>query len=243
MNILEKMDLLEDSFTKTDYQIYIQLKKDPQTYASMSITELMTWLGCSQASLTRFAKKMGFNGFSEFQYQFALDMNELNKAKDKTPAQQYGEILIECERTLQDEDLRQVADMIKNAKSIHLAGASLSQIPCNYMEAMLNILGYNVKILSSDKTWFMNSTPSAIMILFSVSRGDSYKQYVTSYLSKNPQKKPKIVLVTMNPKHTLRKYSDKCIVLPHLKTSPGSSLVYESMCFLLFVDMLSKYLN
>ena len=55
---------------------------------------------------------------------------------------------------------------------------------------------------------------------------------------------PYVVLVTMNPRHTLAKHADQVVVLPRLLS--GESLgvgTADSMAFLMFLELLSGHLE
>ena len=73
MNIFELMESRKNTFSATDRKIYENIKKFPQSYAENKISDLVQSFGFSQAALTRFAKRLGFEGFNVFQYQFRLD--------------------------------------------------------------------------------------------------------------------------------------------------------------------------
>lgn len=70
MNIIDRMDTLVAAYTATDRKIYEFIKKFPEQFASCSLNEIVERFKISQPALTRFAKKLGFSGFLEFQYQY-----------------------------------------------------------------------------------------------------------------------------------------------------------------------------
>ena len=79
MDIFEQMKIKRSSFSNMDSRIYESIRKFPEMYASSTISELVQNTGFSQAALTRFAKRLGFDGFNLFQYQFRMDLNSSKK--------------------------------------------------------------------------------------------------------------------------------------------------------------------
>ena len=76
MNLFEHMDAMASSFTKTDHYIYTQCKKFTTDFAEDSITMITQNHNISQPALTRFAKKLGFSGFNEFQFALAMQVED-----------------------------------------------------------------------------------------------------------------------------------------------------------------------
>ena len=90
MNIFEQADLARSKFTETDEEIYNSLIKLPDVFSENSITKASELCGCSAAALTRFTKKIGFNGFKEFQYKLIKDLKDGDDLKYATEKDQYS---------------------------------------------------------------------------------------------------------------------------------------------------------
>ena len=129
MNLFEHMDAMASSFTKTDHYIYTQCKKFTTDFAEDSITTITQNHNISQPALTRFAKKLGFSGFNEFQFALAMQVEEGTlEGKEKTPAQSYAEALINTEKVLTDKVLAPVLDVLQDHKDVYTSGAHIA--PC-----------------------------------------------------------------------------------------------------------------
>ena len=77
MNIFELMDSKVSSFSKTDKAIYEQIKKFPEEFANSSLNVLCDSGSFTKSAMTRFAQKLGFAGYTEFQYQFQQDIRSI----------------------------------------------------------------------------------------------------------------------------------------------------------------------
>ncbi|MDY3660346.1 MAG: hypothetical protein SO042_05205 [Bulleidia sp.] len=240
MNLFEHMDAMASSFTKTDHYIYTQCKKFTTDFAENSLTTITQSHNISQPALTRFAKKLGFNGFNEFQFALAMQVEEGTlEGKEKTPAQSYAEALIETERVLNSKVLAPVLDILKNCKDVYATGAHLSSLPARYID-------YSLKVISTVHSEFLsldaipsNYPKNSVLFLFSVETGIHYQP-----LFKNRDKhskNPYIILITLNPKHPLRNKVNHTIVLPKQRiVDTERNVLPETLAFLMFADVLTR---
>lgn len=240
MNLFEHMDAMASSFTKTDHYIYTQCKKFTTDFAENSLATITQNHNISQPALTRFAKKLGFNGFNEFQFALAMQIQEGTlEGKEKTPAQSYAEALIETERVLNNKVLVPVLDILKNCKDVYATGAHLSSLPARYMD-------YSLKVISTVHSEFLsldaiqsNYPENSVLFLFSVETGFNYQ---TLFKNRDKHSKnPYIILITLNPKHPLRNKVNHTIVLPKQRIiDTERNVLPETLAFLMFADVLTR---
>lgn len=242
MNLFEHMDAMAPTFTKTDHYIYTKCKKFTYLFAEGSIAEITKNDDISQPALTRFAKKLGFNGFNEFQFALAMQIQEgTPEGKEKTPAHSYAEALIETEKILTDKVLQPLLDKLELCNDIYTSGIHISSLPARYLDYSFKISdNYHSEFLPIDSfsTSFKNNS---VLFLFSVESG-AYYQYLFKERKKE-ENTPYIVLITLNPKHPLRKKVNHTIVLPHTKmVDSDRNVLPETLAFLMFADVLTRKL-
>jgi DNA-binding MurR/RpiR family transcriptional regulator len=240
MNLFEQMDAKASSFTKTDHFIYTQCKKFTESFATSPISSLTEKNNVSQAALTRFAQKLGFTGFSEFQYALSSQIKQgTAEAKEKTPAQSYADALIETEKALTPEVLRPILDKVNSSNDIYTSGSNISSLAANY-------LIYALKIAKNCHSEFLpidafpyTYPPHAVIFIFSAETGTFYLQTLKNHSEKD--KNPYVVLVTLNPKHPLRKHVNYTILLPRINLiSADRNVLPETLSFLMFIDILLR---
>lgn len=239
MTIFELMDSCVNKYTKTELLIYEYTKKLPEKIAGSSITDLNKSFEFSQASLTRFAQKLGFEGFTQFQYQLKADLKSKNKKPSElTAAQFYGEFLQTVQATIKEEDLQQIAKKFLKANKILFVGNSLSNIPAQYMDftAKISLDKVTASCEASTST-IWNMDDKDMVIAYSSYSGFNLKRF-----SLFP-KKPYMVLVTLTNKHPMRSYFEKVIVLPKAKSIDHHNVLTETFAYLLFNDLLSHKIN
>ena len=75
-SLMSRIDGMSNQFTKTDWKIVQFMKNSPQEFLAGSAQNLATKINISDASIVRFAQKVGFSGLSELKYTL---QNELDK--------------------------------------------------------------------------------------------------------------------------------------------------------------------
>ena len=134
MNILDLIDTKVSSYTKTDRFIYEKLKKFPERFAENSYSDAVEEFGVSPAALTRFAKKLGFNGFNEFQFQLISDLRERNNDQQSSSmAEKFGKALVRTEESISAKQIDRTADEIIKAERVFCFGFNASSLPARFL--------------------------------------------------------------------------------------------------------------
>lgn len=235
MNIFELMEARKTNYTATDAHIYELIRKWPDVFANEKISYIIKQFELSQAALTRFAKKLGFDGFNVFQYQFKTDYEKINTSKFMPSSNMYGEYLKEVEDYFSQECINSIASRIFSSQNVILGGSNLSNLPAKYFQYSLNFTSLKPAFIYNPSEGIIPTTSNDVFILFSVNNGILYRDYLKGTIS-NPYS-PYKILVTFSQKHGLIKYFDEVVVLPeaHL-TQTKSTVLPDTFAFLLFSD-------
>lgn len=242
MEIFDQIELHKNNFTRTDTEIYNNLLKFPRNYVVNNINQISKNTNFSVASITRFAKKVGFSGFKDFQYQLEHDLKykDINKANNDRESKQYALLSDEIINLSKTDDFQQLSKLIKESAHVYTLGLSFSRLAAEMLS--LGLLDaaegkIETQFLPFDEVW-RPFTSSDLIIIYSVMDG----HFFTELLRKIGQKKrPTIVLVTMNKRHNLIKYSDYNFVLPVIRPAFSSHQVtLELTAFNIFNDCLLR---
>ncbi len=68
MNLKERISIYYTSLTTTEKRIYTQIMDNPHIIIDHSIIEAGELCHTSKSAMLRFAKKLGYRGYSEFKY-------------------------------------------------------------------------------------------------------------------------------------------------------------------------------
>ena len=242
MNTIELMDGSVSSFSKTDRAIYESLRKFPDMFATRSVTEISNGGGFSKPALTRFAQRLGFGGFVEFQYQFAQDLEERRQRSDApTSAEVYGGLLKLVEERLDQEQLLSLLERMRASRHVYLMGYNLSRIPAEELNIALQ---FDPSIHASYPQVDVSQrfVSGDLLVIYSAVGGDSYKGLLHEFkIGRNT--KPYMVLVTTNSKHPLRRHFDEVVVLPTATVATSDRTVLaDTFAFLMFNDSLTRLL-
>lgn len=241
MNIFEQADLARSKFTETDEEIYSSLIKLPHFFSDNSITKTARLCGCSAAALTRFTKKIGFNGFKEFQYKLTKDLNENNGLKRLTEKDHYTFLLDSIERISKNSEFFCLSNHIKNAKYIYTYGFNLARLAAEFLSIGLND-GFGDIVLAQCLPYDLilkKYNVHDVLIIFSSYKGEAYQKLCKTIYNYPTSLRPYVCLITMNPKHKLSKYVDDMIVLPSVKQATANhQITLELTAFNMFIDFL-----
>lgn len=241
MNVLELMDSKASSFSKNDHCIYELIKKMPEVYANESISEISTNFGISKAALTRFAQKLGFSGYSEFQYQFSIDLKSSND-NDKSYIDYLNDFLKLEEKILESYPFENLANRIHSAQHIYTCGASILRPIAEELALSFKITSRIIAMHVTCDDLPIHVSKNDVVIIYSSISGTFYQDFL--HRISKLEEQPYVVLVTTNAKHPLRHYANECIVLPTVnvsqKTSSASIEIHE---YLLFNEYLLKNIN
>lgn len=242
MNTIELMDGSVSSFSKTDRAIYEAIRKFPDMFAKSSVTEIANGGGFSKPALTRFAQRLGFGGFVEFQYQFAQDLEERRQRSDApTSAEVYGGLLKLVEERLDRNQLLTLLERMRASRHVYLMGYNLSRIPAEELNIALQ---FDPSIHASYPQVDVSQrfAEDDLLIIYSAVSGSSFNGLMHEFkIGRNT--KPYMVLVTTNSKHPLRRNFDEVIALPTANVaSSDRTVLADTFAFLMFNDALTALL-
>ena len=240
MDVLDLMETKVSAFTKTDLAIYEYLKGDPAAFAQKGYDELVEDLGISPSSLIRFAKKLGYTGYANLQYQLGIDLEKrAERSREKTIGEVYCDFILQEEKSLDQKTLDTLASWVTTASKVYCMGFYLSNLPARFLSVGLRAL-HGVETENPEYDYVMRQyRANELIILFSVRGGEQYRDFLKN-LAKFPKSaRPRIVLITMNPKHQLRTYCDSVIALPSADSvGPERLAIIDNMQYMMFNEML-----
>jgi len=229
----------EHAFSKTERTIYEDFRKFSKHFAATPLQELARNFDYSQASLTRFAQKLGFSGFQEFQFALQHDLAESGGEVKISKADQFGKYLKQVEDGISPEQINSLAKKLLHADTVYLAGAAGSAFPVQRLRSHLRMMGKHTDEFNNENLFeYLTQMQSQdVVMIFSVYHGtyrDSLKM-----LEKLESKKPYLVLVTYSDRHPLRSYFDEIVVIPTNKSARGRDLsTSEAFGYFMFVSIL-----
>lgn len=243
-NPFEQMKLKQDSFTATDWQVHDVLNANLDAVLRGSATSLAEEFHISQPAITRYCKKLGYNGFSEF--KMAVYQYNKSAGVEETPEttiEYYNQLLRRIPPAMDEADIPTLVDRIARARSIFSTGYHKSSLPAQLLN--FNLMKFGLVSHFWPYDYFSSAeqfaTKDDVLIIFSAT-SKTY-QNTLDMIRENPEsRRPYIVLVTMNAKNPLRNKVDQMIWLPNYQNQNYSQYLETQITFMIFVDLLTNAL-
>ena len=249
MNFMDRIKMAEPSFTKSDKMIYKRIKDDSWVVIrdTSSIIELAEKCNVSKSAILRFAKKLGYSGYSEFKYDFTI-MEHSSISKDAHASNfdlildSYLESIKNITRYLSEKDFITIAKKVTNAKKIRICGYNRSGFTATHFKYRL--LNFNLASEVVTDTLLLstlaNRSNEKEVFFFFTARGNTSTP-LNNYIAKCHENKKTIVLVTMNPNTQYKKYATHFVLLPNIKIQ--GLFIDEQALFHVFIEILLSYIS
>ncbi|NLG38013.1 MAG: MurR/RpiR family transcriptional regulator [Clostridiales bacterium] len=137
--ILYKMDSLEGIFSASDHKIADYIRANERDIIRLSIVEFAEICDTAEATIVRFCKKLGFNGYQDFKISLAQELNDPierifeEASKEDSAADIFSKeissivgTLDYTKRVLDQKNLQAVAELIRAARKVYFFGSGNS---------------------------------------------------------------------------------------------------------------------
>lgn len=141
MDTFTRMDDCQKIYSKTEIQIYEKIKKFPKSFANDSQGSLAATFGFTKPALTRFAQKVGFSGFQEFQFSLRQDLDGRKSGADQSAAAFYDDLFARTEQMVSKMDLEALDQKIHDASALFLTGAHITSLPARQQQLAMQVNG------------------------------------------------------------------------------------------------------
>ncbi len=143
---LHSLAKMKEKASPSDRKIIQYILNNPLAISSLSIDKLSEKTGTSYATISRFCKKMGFDGFKDVKQQLLEELNEdyyiysteaVEHTKKILQIKQeinnlYMKILKDCQVSIKEEILDKAAAAMINAHEIYFIGQGTSSVTAKY---------------------------------------------------------------------------------------------------------------
>ncbi len=216
-------------------------------YDDLSSQKVAQALYISQAALTRFAKKCGFKGYREFNFQYLHQLQENAEQDEKVQndlsrrvLRNYAQIRQQTEELVDEDKLLRVANLIEAADRVYFFGTGSSGLVARDMKLRFMRLGVVCEALT-DQDGFAWTTSildeNCLVIGFSLSGGT---QSIINSLIDAQAMGAKTVLVTGHPNKVKETFTE--IITVAIQSKPEYILrISAQFPMLLMIDLLYAF--
>lgn len=240
---LERMR--EGKTTKSQRKLLTYFEEvDYKQIIYLSITQLAEATGVAEATILRFCRMLGFNGYQEFKLYLAQDMASSNfKETGETEfaskiAEEFQNAVYSCGKTLTNEVIERAVEFLAQAHTVACFGVGNSYLAALELHNRLMKMGlfsfcerdpHCQNVLTSMRG------SGDLMVLFSISGGTKDVIEVAELARANSMK---IIVVTGYEQSPLARFADLMIITPPKETPMETGLTSSRVMQLFIVDVL-----
>ncbi|GAB6106750.1 MurR/RpiR family transcriptional regulator [Fusibacter bizertensis] len=238
------MEQFKPNYTKSELKLFNYIVENLESVMYNSLTELSERCIVGEATILRFCRKIGFNGYQEFKLAIAQELTMLraslpdedhfiNRIKSNT-LKAIGDTF----DAIDEKQLEKAIDWIDNYDEIVVYGVGHSGLTALDLQSKLMRIGKNVQVVIDPHFQIMRScSASERTLIIAISITGRTKDIVDS-VGKAKENNAKVIAITSFVRSPLTKFSD-IVLLTSGKENPldGGSMVGK-VSQLFVVDLL-----
>lgn len=195
----------------------------------------------SKASLSRFAKKCGFQGYREFIYHYKETMSSEKKKEpksSKTVFETYHELLNKAYNLIDETQINKLVDLLYEKKRAIIFGLGSNGFAAREMESRFMRIGLDIDSLDQpDRIKMQAPFLDSNYVIIGLSLSGESKEVL--YLLKEAKEKgAATVLITSNDKEYYQSFCDEVVIVASLSYMSSGDTISPQFPMLLAIDIL-----
>lgn len=248
MNIFVQMELHKGEFTRRDREIFKLFSKHPEEVAGSTATSIAERFNIPQSAISRFCKKIGFDGYGDFRMNMMRSSHREEAQGDGEGldiADHISDYVHDVRAAATDEAVGAIIERISGARRVYTCGEAASSFPAQLLAFMLIELSLPVQFITSgwEEEMLHCMGGEDLVIVFS-SRNPTHQRFLSTLRELRVDRQPDVLLVTHSSAHPLRHLADDVFVIPTWYR-PGYNVTVDGSASMLFfcyimTDMLHR---
>lgn len=242
-SIIPMIESVYDSFTTLEKEIaqFFIHNKTKMDFSSKNISSL---LYVSEASLSRFAKKCGFQGYREFLFRYQEGFEEEKEAvndRTKSVLVSYQELLNKSYNLLDEIQLQRIVSKLSKYKRVYIYGKGSSGLAASEFQFRFMRIGLDVEAITDTHLMKMNSVrinKESLVIGISIS---GKTESVKTSLRAAKERGAYTVLITSKQLPEYVEYYDDVLLVAVLKNLEYGNVISPQFPILIMMDILYGY--
>ncbi|WP_283584025.1 MurR/RpiR family transcriptional regulator [Limosilactobacillus difficilis] len=248
MKISDQIEGIFPTLPRQERKVAMIAVQKPEQVQQMSISELASQASVSNATITRFVKRLGCGNFASFKISLARgDDEEAEPKTDESDATAnvldfYGKVLRKTRQKLNAEELRQAVDWIKASHRVYLFGIGSSGYSADEFNQRLMRMGiYSTAMTESQIMAMIGSLtgPDDLVIALSNS-GRTLAVNEAVNLVRNQG--ARVISITSYPDSPLTKLSDLSLLVQNTRFIDNSYFINSQFSIMYVIDILTTLL-
>lgn len=198
-------------------------------------------LHVSEASLSRFAKKMGYGGYREFIYHYKPSFPVTTSCVGKHSIEvlnAYEELLTKSYNLIQEEQIERISGILKQKRRIFVYGLGSSGLAAQELKLRLVQLGLDVEAVSETHGLIINERRiKEDCLVMGISLSGESKE-VTDALRSAAEKKAATVFITSQNEGSWQETFDEVVLIAVKKNLEYGGVISPQFPILVLLDVL-----
>ncbi len=239
-SIIPQIESLYENFTPSE-KIVADFFIHNNEEVDISSKNLSKILFVSEASISRFAKKCGFDGYREFSFvykqSFEKSTPNITESYTKQVLDTYEELLNKSYTLIDEKQIQRIVNLFSIKKRVYIYGRGSSGLVAQEMKLRLMRLGVNVEAISDSHIMKMNSVlmdEECLVIGISVS-GNT--QEVINSLKVAYSRGSSVVLITSKKDENMESYCNEILYIAVKEHLENGKAISPQFPVLVIVDI------
>ena len=246
-NPIDQIQSYYDELTKTDKEIAVYIINNPRDVATQTLEEMARKTDSSKSAMSRFAQRIGYNGYTEFRYEMARFLVSHNNASEnkeerdpvETITKTYSDYILKLAEVLDRSQIERIANVFAQNNNIKILGINRSYNSACQMKDRLTRIGFTNIFSEGDQAVIGDYLAAAkkddVFVIFSTT--DNTKYY-TSRMKEVAEKGAKVIFLTANPSLPFRKLCYEYVVVPRISKDSYASFLDDQAIFFVLIEIL-----
>lgn len=241
-SLMSRIDGMSNQFTKTDWIIVQYIKNHPQNFLSGSAQTLAHEMKISDASIVRFAQKVGFSGLSELKYTL---QNELEKENTITSHNSYTQLMQDYNvlvdalfKLIKPDYIDILREQLLTAKRIYIVGLDQNRNIAELAANKFTLLGLDVQPITTRDTLQFRASLADKNELFIIITFSGNRQSLASALGEIVQNNSFITLISNYEKSLCSAYADLVFLIPKTNSLENHDTITREIFILMLFDII-----
>jgi len=247
-NPIDQIQSYYEDLTKTDKEIAIYIINNPRDVITQSMDYMVKQTNSSKSALSRFAQRIGYEGFTQFKYdmgRFLISSGGISQGEDSDPIHKivktYSEYILKMADSLDPKQLDRIAAAFAEADNVKIFGINRSYNSANQLKQRLTRIGYTNISSEGDQAvigdYLASAKDNDVFVIFTTT--DNTKFY-TPRLKEIANRKCKIICFTANPSLPFRKQCYEYVTIPRISKDSYASFLDDQAIFMVLIEILME---
>ncbi|MFD2831138.1 MurR/RpiR family transcriptional regulator [Corticicoccus populi] len=246
MDVLMKIQKDYLSFSKKERKIADYILRFSYELQNMKISELAERTNTSNASITRFVKKVGCKNYSDMKFNISANTSSNNHEKINNMVDEvflyYQNVIKNTQRLIDIEKINQLLELLINAKNVNIVGVSSSGVTAEIFSTRLMRMGIPAKSYSDPLWMIMQAAVSEPGDLFIAISNSGVTEPVVKTITQARERGADIVSITSYSENPLSKLSDLIFYVYNIRFVHNEKFSNSQFSIVYLMDVITTFL-